>query len=74
MSNGLYGPLDAERDIEWAERLEQAVARNLAVIDGYAEAAVQLAKTDPVSAREFIDFAKRRLERINRLLAPDPTR
>lgn len=72
MFNGLYGPLDVDRDIERADRLEQAVVRNLTVIEAYADAAVELAKVDPVSAREFIDFAKRRLERINRLLAPDP--
>lgn len=72
MFNGLYGPLDVDQDIEWADRLEQAVVRNLMVIEAHADAAVELAKIDPVSAREFIDFAKRRLERINRLLAPDP--
>lgn len=72
MSDGIYGPLDVQPDIEWADRLEQLVVRNITVIETCADTAAQLAKSDPVSAREFIDFAKRRLERINQLLAPAP--
>jgi hypothetical protein len=68
VSDGIYGPLDVEPDIEWADRLERVVVRNLSVVDAYADTALQLAEGDPVSAREFLDFAKRRLERIQQLL------